>query len=88
MIDSFPPGVSRAPFVADNAARMCTGTLRKPCFAGQRGSAGGTVADRCFPADLARGRWRVPDDTTDGVNRWYGATAAKAIACRRGYRNR
>ncbi|UQA95645.1 hypothetical protein [Streptomyces halobius] len=37
-------------------------------------------------ADLTRGRWPQPDDTTDGVNRWYGRTAAKALEKRRGYR--
>jgi hypothetical protein len=37
-------------------------------------------------ADRTRGRWPEPDDTTGGVNRWYGRTAAKALEKRRGYR--
>ncbi|WAZ20189.1 hypothetical protein STRCI_001288 [Streptomyces cinnabarinus] len=37
-------------------------------------------------ADRARGRWPAPDDTTDDVNRWYGATVTKALESRRGYR--
>ncbi|MET9099961.1 hypothetical protein [Streptomyces antibioticus] len=37
-------------------------------------------------ADRSRGRWPAPDDTAHGVNRWLGATAAKALAGRRGYR--
>ncbi|MEV0445840.1 hypothetical protein AB0I84_12945 [Streptomyces spectabilis] len=37
-------------------------------------------------ADLTRGRWSEPDDTTGGVNRWYGKTATKALTARRGYR--
>ncbi|MGW0599943.1 hypothetical protein ACWD11_22705 [Streptomyces sp. NPDC002776] len=36
-------------------------------------------------ADRARGRWPAPDDTTDGTNRWRGATATKALEGRRGY---
>jgi hypothetical protein len=37
-------------------------------------------------ADLARNRWPQPDATDGGTNRWYGATAAKALEGRRGYR--
>ena len=37
-------------------------------------------------ADLTRGRWPEPDDDADGVNRWRGATATKALEGRRGYR--
>ncbi|MGA5486685.1 hypothetical protein ACPCK1_02790 [Streptomyces pseudogriseolus] len=37
-------------------------------------------------ADRTRGRWPDPDDTSGGVNRWTGATATKALAARRPYR--
>ncbi|MET7944367.1 hypothetical protein [Streptomyces sp. NPDC005302] len=37
-------------------------------------------------ADRTRGRWPAPDDTANGVNRWTGATAMRAIEGRRGYR--
>ncbi|MEU1275314.1 hypothetical protein [Streptomyces sp. NPDC005799] len=37
-------------------------------------------------ADLTRRRWPEPDATDGGTNRWYGATAAKALEGRRGYR--
>ena len=37
-------------------------------------------------ADRTRGRWPAPDDTEDGVNRWYGSTARTTLAGRRAYR--
>ncbi|MEU9245852.1 hypothetical protein [Streptomyces sp. NPDC048385] len=37
-------------------------------------------------ADLTRQRWPEPDDTDGDTNRWFGATAAKALKGRRGYR--
>ncbi|XUL91015.1 hypothetical protein ACQ86D_33940 [Streptomyces galilaeus] len=36
-------------------------------------------------ADLTRDRWPEPDDTDNGVNRWYGATVTRALDGRRGY---
>ncbi|MFD4830163.1 helix-turn-helix transcriptional regulator [Streptomyces uncialis] len=36
-------------------------------------------------ADMSVGRWPAPDDTTDGINRWYGATATQTLAARRPY---
>lgn len=50
--------------------------------------AGAGVTAGTIRADVSRGRWPVPDDTTDGVNRWRGSTATRALAARRGYHRR
>jgi len=56
--------------------------------------AGVGVSATTIRADLSRSRkggprrWPEPDDTTGGVNRWYGRTAAAALANRRGYRKK
>ncbi|MEU9002985.1 hypothetical protein [Streptomyces sp. NPDC048551] len=38
-------------------------------------------------ADVTKGRWPAPDDTSERANRWLGATVAAAVAGRRGYRS-
>ncbi|MFF7610731.1 helix-turn-helix transcriptional regulator [Streptomyces lavendulae] len=37
-------------------------------------------------ADVNKGRWPAPDDTTSRANRWLGTTVTEAVAKRRGYR--
>lgn len=37
-------------------------------------------------ADVTRGRWPAPDDTSQRANRWYGETITTALTARRGYR--
>jgi uncharacterized protein YjcR len=49
-------------------------------------AAGIGITASTIRADRARDRWPAPDDTTGGVNRWTGATAAQALEGRRGYR--
>ncbi|MFF5004667.1 hypothetical protein ACFY3G_17770 [Streptomyces phaeochromogenes] len=51
-------------------------------------SAGIGITAGTIRADLTRHRWPEPDDAEDGVNRWYGATAAQAVEGRRGYRRK
>jgi predicted DNA-binding transcriptional regulator AlpA len=37
-------------------------------------------------ADVTRGRWPAPDDTSQRAHRWYGETVTTALTARRGYR--
>lgn len=38
-------------------------------------------------ADVNKGRWPAPDDTSTRANRWLGATVTEAVAKRRAYRS-
>ncbi|MEU5111694.1 hypothetical protein AB0G64_09360 [Streptomyces longwoodensis] len=49
-------------------------------------AAGVGITATTIRADRSRGRWPEPDDTSDGVNRWRGSTAAQALEGRRSYR--
>ncbi|WP_329338560.1 hypothetical protein OG866_27020 [Streptomyces sp. NBC_00663] len=59
---------------------------RRLYTAQQLQDAGVGITAGTIRADLARGRWPAPDDTSDGVNRWHGSTVTKALQGRRGYR--
>ncbi|MFZ3569434.1 helix-turn-helix transcriptional regulator [Streptomyces sp. BH034] len=37
-------------------------------------------------ADVSKGRWPAPDDTSGRAHRWYGQTVMTAVNARRGYR--
>ncbi|WP_435252051.1 hypothetical protein [Streptomyces tendae] len=49
-------------------------------------AAGIGITASTIRADRSRGRWPDPDDTQDGVNRWYGSTVTEALGKRRAYR--
>ncbi|WP_406365267.1 hypothetical protein [Streptomyces sp. NBC_00645] len=76
-----------ADFVRDHIERQAVSLEPRRLYTAQEledaeiGIKAGTIR-----ADLTRGRWPEPDDTEHGVKRWYGTTAAKALASRRGYR--
>ncbi|MGW4733872.1 hypothetical protein ACWEQC_32700 [Streptomyces shenzhenensis] len=76
-------------FVRDHIERAPT-TLepRRLYTARELEAAGIGITAGTIRADLTRGRWPQPDPegSADGVNRWYGDTAARALAGRRGYR--
>lgn len=76
-------------FIRDHIDRDAPATALEPrrlYTATELEAAGIGIKAATIRADRTRGRWPAPDDTTGGVNRWYGATAAKALVGRRGYR--
>ncbi|NGO06941.1 hypothetical protein G5C60_04510 [Streptomyces sp. HC44] len=76
-----------ADFVRDHIERQAVELEPRLLYTAQQlEDAGIGIKAGTIRADLTRGRWPEPDDTADGVNRWYGATATKAMADRRGYR--
>ncbi|MCX5286233.1 hypothetical protein [Streptomyces sp. NBC_00198] len=76
-----------ADFVRDHVEREpVTLESTRLYTAKQLEDAGVGIKAATIRADRSRGRWPAPDDTANGVNRWTGATAAKALDGRRGYR--
>jgi hypothetical protein len=77
-----------ADFVREHVQRQTTPALepQRLYTAQQLEAAGIGIKAGTIRADLTRGRWPEPDDTADGVNRWYGRTATQALEGRRGYR--
>lgn len=76
-----------AAFVREHGTRQAVALEPRRLYTAQQledvgiGIKAGTIR-----ADLARGRWPEPDDTSDGVNRWKGATVTTALTGRRSYR--
>ncbi|MCM8550050.1 hypothetical protein [Streptomyces sp. STCH 565 A] len=75
-------------FVRDHIDRQAPAELdpHRLYTARQLEAAGVGITAGTIRADRTRGRWPDPDDTHDGANRWYGATATDALRNRRGYR--
>lgn len=80
-----PEAIDR--FVRDHIERQAV-TLepRRLYTAPELEAAGIGITAGTIRADLTRGRWPEPDDAEGGINRWYGATATRALEGRRGYR--
>ena len=73
--------------IAKHFARTDAGLEPRRLYTARELEAAGVgVTAGTIRADMTRGRWPAPDDTEGGVNRWYGATATKALKGRRGYR--
>ncbi|MET7679378.1 hypothetical protein [Streptomyces sp. NPDC005423] len=76
-----------ADFIRDHVERQAVTLEPERLYTAQDLEAAGVgVKAGTIRADLARGRWPEPDDTDNGVNRWYGATVTRALDRRRGYR--
>ncbi|MFI8531079.1 hypothetical protein ACIGMX_12600 [Streptomyces aquilus] len=76
-----------AAFVRDHIERQAVTLEPRRLYTAQQLEAAGIgVTAGTIRADRTRGRWPEPDDTENGVNRWLGATATKALQGRRGYR--
>lgn len=74
-------------FIRDHIQRQAVALEPERLYtAGQLADAGAGITAATIRADRSRGRWPAPDDTAHGVARWYGATAAAALAGRRTYR--
>ncbi|MFI6337821.1 hypothetical protein [Streptomyces sp. NPDC050535] len=76
-------------FIRDHIERQEPATDLEPhrLYTAQELEAAGIgIKAATIRADRSRGRWPQPDDTSDGVNRWTGHTAAQALDGRRGYR--
>jgi hypothetical protein len=78
-----------AAFVHDHIERQAADLEPDRLYTAQQlEAAGAGIKAATIRADRTRGRWPEPDDTSHGVNRWYGRTAAAALANRRGYRRK
>ncbi|MFJ6659693.1 hypothetical protein ACIQNG_25570 [Streptomyces sp. NPDC091377] len=76
-----------ARFVRDHIERETVDLEPHRLYTAQQLEAAGIgIKAGTIRADLTRDRWPEPDDTADGVKRWAGATAMRALASRRGYR--
>lgn len=77
-----PPQVDVAvdPVIAEHFARTDAGVESRRLYAAcELEAAGVGVTAGTIRGDRTRDRGPDPDDTEGGVNRWYGATAAKAL---------
>lgn len=75
-----------ATFVRDHIDRASVDLEPDRLYTAQQlEDAGAGVTAGTIRSDLSRDRWPRPDDTADGVNRWYGHTATTALAGRRPY---
>ncbi|GEC02971.1 hypothetical protein SSP24_06260 [Streptomyces spinoverrucosus] len=76
-----------ADFVRDHVERQAVQLEARRLYTAQDLEAAGIgIKAATIRADLTRGRWPKPDDTTSGVNRWTGLTVTKTLEGRRGYR--
>ncbi|MEV5368990.1 hypothetical protein [Streptomyces albogriseolus] len=76
-----------AAFVRDHVHRQAPALEPRRLYTAQDLEAAGIgITAGTIRADLSRGRWPEPDDTTGGVNRWTGTTVTATLANRRGYR--
>ncbi|MFE5258255.1 hypothetical protein [Streptomyces coelicoflavus] len=83
-----------ADFVRQHVDRQAVALERRRLYTAQQLEAAGIgIKASTIRADLSRSRkpgqprrWPEPDDTSDGVNRWYGETVTTTLTARRGYR--
>ncbi|MEU6376795.1 hypothetical protein [Streptomyces sp. NPDC046909] len=76
-----------ADFVHEHIERQAVALEARRLYTAQQlEEAGIGIKAGTIRADLTRSRWPEPDDAEGGVNRWYGATATRALEGRRGYR--
>ncbi|CAL9302867.1 hypothetical protein [Streptomyces sp. SudanB91_2054] len=83
-----------ADFVRQHVDRQAVALEPRRLYTAQQlEDAGIGIKAATIRADLSRSRkpdqprrWPEPDDTSDGVNRWYGETVTTALTTRRGYR--
>ncbi|MEV5163861.1 hypothetical protein AB0K66_04430 [Streptomyces werraensis] len=74
-------------FVRNHVRRQAPALKPRRLYTAQDLEAAGIgITAGTIRADLSRGRWPNPDDTTGGVNRWTGTTATQALEGRRNYR--
>lgn len=72
--------------IAEHFAREGVGLEPTRLYTAKEIEAATGIKPATLRADVSKGRWPAPDDTSGRANRWLGATVTEAVAKRRGYR--
>ena len=79
-----PAAVDRV--IAKHFGRQAAGLEPRRLYTAREIEALTGVTAATIRADVTRGRWPAPDDTSERAHRWSGETVTTALTARRGYR--